>query len=199
MALTTNISTEILLRRIGEGDENAFREAFERYKEPFYAAAYKMTRSSVIAEEIVQEVFILLWNKRGLVSAAENSEAYLFTMLHHAIYAQFRKLARQKALLKKYSNHTADDEEYSNIEDILQQKENHRLVEEVIRKLPEQQQLVYRMAKQEGLSREVIADRLQISPNTVRNHLAAAVSAIRKHFTQDGLPALIWVVIWQSV
>lgn len=199
MTLTTTISTETLLKRIGAGDETAFREVFRRYKAPFYNAAYKMTRSAVIAEEIVQEVFILLWNKRQQVSAAQKTEAYLLTMLHHSIYAQFRKLARQKALLKKYSEQATDDWEDNVVEDMLQQKENQQLVETAIRKLPEQQQLVYRMAKQEGLSREVIAERLQISPNTVRNHLAAAVRAIRGHFMQDGLPALIWVAIWQSV
>jgi RNA polymerase sigma-70 factor (ECF subfamily) len=61
--------------------------------------------------------------------------------------------------------------------------------------MPPQQRLVYKLAKQEGWSREEIAERLNISPNTVRNHLAAAVEFLRSYF-KKGASVIIWAAIW---
>src|ERR1700730_80271 len=87
-----------LLLQIAEGDELAFRTVFDHFKAPFHAAAFKMTRSADAAEEIVQETFIALWNKRAQVAAARNPEAYLFKILHNSIYTHFRKLVLEKQL-----------------------------------------------------------------------------------------------------
>ncbi len=81
-----------LFLRIAEGDESAYRVVFDRYKAPFHSAAFRLTRKSVTAEDIVQEVFILLWTKRTLVTAADNPTHYLFTILYNSIYAHFKKI-----------------------------------------------------------------------------------------------------------
>ncbi|MBL7761698.1 MAG: RNA polymerase sigma-70 factor [Sediminibacterium sp.] len=192
-----NTTSNTLFRQVSEGNETAFRLVFEQYKAPFYTAAFKMIRSAELAEDIVQEVFISFWKKRELVALAENPEAYLFKMLHNVIYTQFRKLAQERELKQTLSDVDAALEEDS-VEALLLEKENRILFETVIGQLPAQQQMVYRLAKQEGLSREEIAEKLHISPNTVRNHLAAAVTFIRDYFNKEA-SALIWMAIWSSL
>lgn len=185
-----------LLQQVAEGDERAFRQIFDKYKEPFFAAAYKITRSSDLSEDIVQQVFVTLWTKKEQVAAAIKPENYLFTILHNHIYSHYRKLAMEKQMIRAVSKgvEAADD---NHVEEILFAKENQQLMEAVISKLPPQQQLVYRLWK-EGEGREEIAARLQISPNTVKNHLQDAKLFIRNYFKQN-ISELIWMAIWYSL
>lgn len=185
---------KMLLKQIGEGNEIAFRAIFDHYKAPFHAAAFKMTRSSEMAKEIVQETFILLWNKRTNVAEARDPESYLFKILHNEIYKQFRKMALERKL-KAHIEQAVHNEDDNPVEQLLLAKENREILENILSNIPAQQQLVYRLSKQEGLSRQEIADKLNISPNTVKNHLANAMEFIRKYF-QKGASALIWFIIF---
>lgn len=186
-----------LLLQVGNGNEPAFRTIFDFYKDRFFSASFKMTHCSNIAEEIVQEVFVSLWIKRAQVAAALNPEAYLFTMLHNSINAHFRKLALEKAMKQKLLQQS-DDIDVSPVEDILLAKENREMLESVIRQLPSQQRIVYKLSRQQGLSREQIAGQLNISPHTVKNHLQQAILFIRSYY-KAGASAFIWVAIWQSL
>ena len=172
---------KVLFVQTAQGDTTAFRCIFDIYKAPFYAAAFKMTRSAYLAEEIVQEVFILLWTKRQQVAAAEKPAAYLLTVLHNCIYAHFKKIAAEKNLKHLLLQNSNGPEEPS-LENMLQLKENQQLLREIISQLPPRQQLIYKLSKQEGLSRMEIASQLHISPHSVKNHLQDAVKSIRHYF-----------------
>ncbi|HLA58069.1 MAG TPA: sigma factor [Puia sp.] len=87
--------------QVSKGDETAFRAVYDLYKGPFYANALRITRSSDAAEEILQEVFIALWNKRVKVGDAINPIGYLFAILHNSIYFHFRKLALEKQMKQR--------------------------------------------------------------------------------------------------
>ncbi len=171
-----------LLQRIAQGDEAAFRIIFDHYKERFYAAAIKMTRSADTAEEIVQEVFITLWLRRGVLASVETPASYLFAIVYNNIYAHFKKLAVEKKMKQGVCLRISDTE--CPTEDRLIDKENQQLLQSLIQQLPPQQQSVYKLSKLEGLSRGEIAERLHISPNTVKNHLQEAVKFIRVHFSK---------------
>ena len=177
------------------GSEAAFRKLFDTYREPFFRAAFKMTRSTHTAEEIVQDVFVQLWTKREQVAAADKPDSYLVVMLHNTIYSHFRKLAQEKAVLKNIGKD--EDWEAATAEAILLDKDNKALLEAVIDGLPPQQRTVYQL-RQEGFSREEIAARLQISPNTVKNHLLQATKAVQEYF-RNNRSAFIWLAIWQSL
>jgi RNA polymerase sigma-70 factor (family 1) len=187
---------KILTKQMAAGDEQAFRTIFDYYKSPFYATAFKMTRSAHIAEEIVQEVFVTVWIKGQLIAAASRPADYMFTILHNCIYAHFRKIARERQLKSQLVKEQDESEDL--IELLLLEKENKAILENVISHMPAQQRLVYKLAKQEGWSREEIAERLNISPNTVRNHLAAAVEYLRRYF-KKGASVIIWTAIWMSL
>jgi RNA polymerase sigma-70 factor (ECF subfamily) len=171
-----------LLQRIAQEDEMAFRALFDLYKERFYATALKMTRSADIAEEIVQEIFVTIWLRRHALAEVEHPTAYLFTMVYHRVHAHFKKLALEKRVKQHIVNGNMDTE--CNSEDDMARKESQQLLQTLIRQLPAQQQQVYQLSTQEGLSRDEIASRLHISPNTVKNHLQKAVKYIRLHFSR---------------
>lgn len=171
-----------LLKRIAEGDENAFKIIFELYNKKFFGAAVKMTRSAHIAEEIVQEIFVTLWIKRSCLAFAQNPSSYLFSLAYNCIFAHFRKIAvertaRQYAAQERF-------ETGSSSEEWINGKETMETLEKIISHLPPRQQTIFRLSKQEDLSRNEIAKRLNISPNTVRNHLQEAVKFIRMKFNK---------------
>jgi RNA polymerase sigma-70 factor (ECF subfamily) len=187
---------KLLLKHIAGGDEEAFRVVFDHYKSAFYGAAFKMTRSAHISEEIVQEVFVTIWVKRQLIGDARHPENYIFTILHNCIYAQFRKIAREHQLKSKLEKEQEEGEEV--IESLLFEKENKAILDNVINQMPPRQRLIYKLAKQEGWSREEIAKGLNISPNTVRNHLASAIEFLRNYLRKNA-SIIIWMAIWMCV
>ncbi|MGN6297245.1 MAG: RNA polymerase sigma factor [Ginsengibacter sp.] len=185
-----------LIKQIAEDDEAAFKTIFDHYKAPFYSAAFKMTRSGSLAEEIVQEVFVKIWVKRKLIATAKRPADYIFTILHNCIYAQFRKLALEDKLKTTLARDSEESED--SIQLLLLEKENKAILENIINQMPARQRLIYKLAKQEGWSREEIARRLNISPNTVRNHLAAAIEFLRNYFRKNA-SIIIWTAIWMSL
>jgi RNA polymerase sigma-70 factor (ECF subfamily) len=184
-----------LIKQIAEDDEAAFRTIFDHYKAPFYSAAFKMTRSGSLAEEIVQEVFVKIWVKRKIIATAKRPADYIFTILHNCIYAQFRKLALEDKLKTTLAQDSEESED--SIQLLLLEKENKAILENIIDQMPPRQRLIYKLAKQEGWSREEIAKGLNISPNTVRNHLSAAIEFLRNYFRKNA-SIIIWTAIWMS-
>jgi len=197
MLKDSSLNIKALLLQVGKGNQAAFKAVFDFYKERFYSACFKMTKSGDVAEEIVQEVFISLWVKRHQVAAAANPEAYLLTILHNSIYAHFRKLALEKTLKKKILQRSSPIE-ISPVEDMLLAKENYQMLEAVISQLPPQQRIVYKLCRQQGLTREQIATQLHISPHTVKNHLQEAIKFIRSYYKLDA-SAFIWIAIWLCI
>lgn len=167
---------ESLLRLISGGDEDAFRVLFDHYRKRFHWVVMKMTGSGHVAEEITQEAFIKIWNQRESLEHVHNADAYFFTVVYRLVYKYYKKLAidekiEQAALLSPDSA--------SVTEETVLARESQRVINEAIGRLPPQQQLIYKLSKIEGLSREEIAGRLNISSNTVRNHLAEAMKSLR--------------------
>jgi len=167
---------KVLLAEIAIGDERAFRKLFDLYKERFYAVALKMTNSDEVAEDIVQDIFMNLWNKRKSLVNIDNPSSYFFTAVYRRVYHHYRKIALEKKLLQvsppaKEAVNTTDE--------MVLAHESENLIYKALEKLPPQQQLVFKLSKLEGLSREDVASQLQISPNTVKNHLATAIKFIR--------------------
>lgn len=168
------------LKRISNGDEKAFRSLFDRYKDRFYAAALKMTRSPELSEEIVQEVFVKLWLRRKVLARVENPTAYLFSIVYHCISAHFKKLALDRTLKERIAEIRSIQDHST--ENRIAENEIRQSLQKLLLQLPPQQRKVYQLSKEEGLSRDEIAQELGISPNTVKNHLLKAIKYLRLHW-----------------
>ncbi|MEO6844673.1 MAG: RNA polymerase sigma-70 factor [Ginsengibacter sp.] len=176
MLESSRYDEKALLAEIAIGNECAFKKLFDLYKERFYSVALKMTRSDEVSEDIVQDVFMHIWSKRESIMDVENPSSYFFTCVYRRVYQHYRKIALEKKLLQGVSS---IKESANTTEEIILAHESENLVSQAIAKLPPQQQLVFKLSKQEGLCREDIACQLHISPNTVKNHLSNAIKFIR--------------------
>lgn len=147
-----------------------------------------MTRSDEVAEDIVQDVFMNIWIKRESLVDVDNSSAYFFTAVYRRVYHHYRKIALEKKLLRVAP---PIKESVNTTEEMVLARESNELISQAIDKLPPQQQLVFKLSKQDGLSREDVARQLQISPHTVKNHLADALKFIRIFLHNSTLTFLI--------
>jgi RNA polymerase sigma-70 factor (family 1) len=166
-----------LLRRIAAGDEAAFTALFDAYKDRIYTIALRLTDSTLIAEEIVQDVFLRIWLKRDTLTLVDHFRAYLFTATRNQVFNVLKRLARQRALSGELISHVGG--ETSDTDNLLLDKEYQGILREAVDKLPLQQQQVYRLMKEQGLRRDQVAGQLAISPETVKAHLAQAMRSIR--------------------
>lgn len=182
---------KVLLEKVAAGDERAFRQLFDLYKERFYAVVLKMTGSDEVAKDIVQDTFMNIWDKRESLADVDNPSAYFFTAVYRRVYHHYRKVAQEKKLLQKASPVNAL---VNTTEEMVLAHESNELISEAVAKLPAQQKLVFKLSRQEGLSREDVARQLHISPNTVRNHLADAIKFIRAFLRNSAATFLI--IFW---
>lgn len=167
-----------LLYRLAGGSEEAFTDIFNLYRSKIYSVALNYLKSSALAEEIVQDVFLKLWLKRSDLLPVERLDAYLFIMARNIIFDRIKKLSYQaEAETRLFSQEPIiNDTEYR-----VREHEFEQFVQEAINMLPQQQKRVYQLAKIEGFSHEQIAEQMQLSRLTVKTHMAKALQFIRKY------------------
>jgi RNA polymerase sigma-70 factor (family 1) len=180
-----------LLNQVAQGDESAFRIVFDHYRDAIYTFACKVIQHETLAEEIVQDVFVKIWINRTGLSAVRQFPDFLFIIARNHTFNALRRLAREK----KLPLNTSAELEIAGVsaEAVILQRDYDRLLLQAISQLPPQQKLVYTLGRQEGLTREEIAAQLQISPETVKVHMAKALSTLRTYFKdhRDGILFLI--------
>lgn len=144
---------------------------------------YKLTDSAELAEDVVQEVFLKLWQNRAALSGVENPGGYIFRMAQNQAVTAFRKMARETLVLAELKDTVIKP--LVNAEDALAARELETKVRQVIETLPPQQKLVYTLSREQGLKYDEIAEKLQISPGTVKNHMIQALRTLRNALFKD--------------
>ena len=162
---------------ISNGDEGAFAQLFEQYKDRVYSMAFRLTKSNVTAEEIVQNVFLKIWLKRAGLNDIRNFSAYLFIVARNDVYKFLKQVSRRyKTSLALHNDQRIDGNDTA---DLLLDKEYNLLLQNAIQRLPNQQKQIYSLVKDRGFKRAEVAQQLHIQPETVKFHLAQAMKNIR--------------------
>ncbi|KAA9038662.1 RNA polymerase sigma-70 factor [Ginsengibacter hankyongi] len=166
-----------LLLLISQADENAFAKLFDYYRNRIYGIALKLTHSTTIAEEIVQDVFLKIWLRRDTLNEIDNFSAYLFTIARNETYKILKQIAKSFKIvaLDENNRYLAHD----NAQNYITDKEYGNLLQKAIDRLPGQQKQVYYLMKEGDLKRDEVAHHLNIQPETVKYHLAQAMKNIR--------------------
>lgn len=168
-----------LLCRIAQGDEAAFGELFQAYHQRLGAYVLRLTESRQATEEIVQDVFVKVWVRRATLVEIQHFDSYLFTAARNHVFNYIRNMARERdrqaALAAEVLVAETPEDDY------------HMLLDEAVAQLPQQQQRVYRLHKQEGLSHAEIASRMQLSVETVKKHMHLALRTIRDRLSLNRL------------
>jgi RNA polymerase sigma-70 factor (ECF subfamily) len=186
-----------LLQALSEGDETAFKHLFDAYWDHIYSVAFALTKSVPLAEDMVQEIFLKIWTQRTRLAAIDRFDNYLFIVARNHIYNALKK----ETLENRYRKHILDwfEARHETPEQDLLLKESQALIRQAITRLTPQQQLIYRMTREQGLSHEQVARELNISRNTVRNHIVHSLKTIREWLNDHADPLLAILCLLETL
>lgn len=176
MSSNSSLDQKKLLLELSQGSELAFTKLYNQYKNIVYATALKITKSKTLAEEVVQDVFLKIWQNHENLAEITNFENYLFIISRNHIFDMIKKIARETNLVSdiNYKNTVSDD-----TDNAIKDDQYNIILNQIIEQLPPQQQKIYKMAKWDGLSHQKIGENLGISTETVKKHMAQALKFVR--------------------
>ncbi|MEJ5091405.1 RNA polymerase sigma factor [compost metagenome] len=177
-------SKESLLERLKLGDLEAFNMIYEQYWSVLINESYKRLHNMALCEEVVQDVFIDLWQQRA-VREIQNLEAYLRTCMKFKVFEIYRKNRRTKSMLEENLSLMQEHEisEY----DQYAEKDLKSLIQEWIAHLPQKRKEIFKMRYLDELSTKEISEMTESSQNTVQNHLGISIAKLRKLIIQHFL------------
>ena len=190
--------TNDLASRLRNDDIDAFNTLYWKYHAAVYANALKLIKDPVIAEDIVQEVFVTLWGKRHAIDPEQDLAGWLFVVSHHKTVDQLKRKLKQ-ALVQK--NLSFSREDHSIIVNTDLKEEQLNAIEQAMDQLSPQKRKVFELCKVQGRTYKKAAEELHISKYTVKEYLSEAIVSIKKyigeHPRQTGV--LIYFLVFAGV
>lgn len=188
-----------LLLRISQGDAWAFRQLFTAYSGKVYALAIKLTKDAELAKDLTQEIFARLWVKREQLGGVLHFQGFLTTMALNLIRNHFRRKvlnAANEAFLVNYFEESAMAPDRA-----MEFKEFQCMVQEAVDHLPPQLNRSFTLSRMAGMSHAEIARQMELSPLTVKSHIARALTHIRAYLEQHAVRTLtlVCVVIFKKI
>lgn len=180
-----------LISLLKKGNEDAFRILFDIWHRKLFHFNFRYTKNREQAEEIVQDTLLTLWVNRVKLDNSYPLGPYLYTISKRMSLNVLRQAATSQKtaeILWRNFNDAANT-----TEEAVHLSELEELTEKALQNLPPQQQIVFRLSKYEGLSHQEIAERLDISKETVKKHSAEALKTLRIHLKKHGLAYLMLV------
>lgn len=181
------------IKRLREGDSLIFQQIYQDLAPKIYRLAYSFLKDKVQSEEVVQEAFIVFWENRQAFEIGRPIEPYLFTVSKRLVMDSFRKATSTNALREKLMLKIS--EKHNETEDKIILSDLMAFAEKAIQDLPRQQQIVFRLSRFEGLSYDEIGERLNLSKNTVKNHLVVAVKTLKTQFSSHEMIYFLLVFV----
>jgi RNA polymerase sigma-70 factor (ECF subfamily) len=165
-----------LVGSLRQSDQQAFNTLFRHYSAKVYHFSYGYLKSTEEAEEIVQETFVRIWEKRDTLDVSHSFSGFVFTIAQRLILNRIRKIRNEyhcKATLAKHLLPTQNETENTIIHNELE-----KVQQEALTDLPPRRKIIYQMIREEGMTHKQVAEQLNISVKTVEAQMTEAL----KHF-----------------
>ncbi|PSL47525.1 RNA polymerase sigma-70 factor (ECF subfamily) [Chitinophaga niastensis] len=179
-----NILDAELVLRLHNDEVSAFDSLYWKYHQAVYRNIFKFVKDAVTTEDILQEVFARLWEKRQDINAEQSVSGWLFVISFNMCVTYVRKKLREQTLHKNIFLSDTDDEvalERKNMDE-----EQYHLLEKAIATLSPKKRTIVTRCKLEGKTYDEVAKELNISRNTVKEHLSAAMIKLNDYMQRNG-------------
>lgn len=170
-----------LLMLLRQNSVTAFEVLYIRYKNRLESFCLFMLKSPTVAQDVVQEVFIKIWNARGTLNSDQSFSNYIYTLAKNQSLNELRS-AKRKFTMENILIRREEASEDENAETKLIMKEYQTLLQAAVNELSEQKRKIYIMSRNEGKSHKEIAEIMQISPHTVQSHISDSLRSISDYF-----------------
>lgn len=195
MAVAEHSESE-LVAGLRNNEEPVFTIVFKNYRSRIYSFAWRFLKHRELCEEIVQETLINLWINRHQLDPKYPLGPYIYTIARRLTLNVLRNAATAGAAREKLWIDL--QEAHNDTEETILLTDLQEFTEQAVSKLPNQQQLIFKLSRYEGLSHDEIAKTLNLSKHTVNNHLVEALKNLRKHFKNSGISysmLIVWLLL----
>lgn len=183
---------EQLVRNLSKGSILAFNTLFRFYSGKLYRFVNGYLRSPEESEEVVQEVFLTLWEKRTELKDELSLRSYLFTIAFNVVKKHFRS----KSYLKKYLDSGLWSDINMDTAGTIDYDSVYSYIKDLIERLPERRKEIFIRSRFEGMSIAEIAQELGISHKTVENQITAALKFLRQNLDREFFPVLLFLYLF---
>lgn len=177
-----DLSDKLLIEKYRNGNASAFNVLFKRYYDSLYGYTLKNVKDVCVAEELVMDVMLGLWKKKGEILIEEDLKAYLYRSVKNAIYNHYRKKALQTISMDQVNEsarHLAKAADHE-----LEVRELDSIYRLHLQQLSPQRRRVYELSREQHMTYAEIAKDMDISVNTVENYMVASLNFFRKQLKE---------------
>ncbi len=192
-----NFQTEQeMIVSLKRGSISAFESLFENYSQKLYRFSYSYLKSELEAEDVVQEVFLKLWENRSRLKIGTSFQSYLFTIAFNSILKSFNKKVKQDKFRTDLFELLAT--ENTSLEDQLDFEALLSRLDLLIEQMPARRKEIFLKRKKEGKTVQTIALEMGISEKTVENQITEAMNFLRKSFSKDKISGKLFFLLFIS-
>lgn len=183
----------LLILELKRGSKDAFDRIYKLYAGRLFSYCKQYTKSREDAEEIVQDVFVTLWNRREAIRQEETLHSLLFTISKHRVINAYRSTINSPIYedYVDYQNELSTSEGYDRVE----YEQYVKIVKDAIRHLPSTQQHVIILSRFSQLSNKEIAERLSLSEQTIKNQLSVGLKTLREILTKILMSSIVFQML----
>lgn len=184
-----------LIFSLKAGDSSAFSILYNRHKQSLAANLLKLLKSEELTFDLLQDLFLKVWENRNQINPEKSFGGYLFTIAENMVADYYRRAARDTKMQLAIMQSTT--EIYSYIEENLLFRENSALLREAVALMPTQRRKVFTLCKLEGKSYKEIEEIMGINAKTINSHLFQASKFLKAYFNDQS--RLITIVIVSAI
>ena len=182
-----------LVEGLIKGNISCFDELFEKYSKKLYVFSMNYLKSEADSEEIVQAVFVKIWENRHQLKTELSFKAFIFKVAHNEILKGFRKKAYHQSFVKDQlvqSEINSDDEKRIEYKSILNE------VNKLINLLPEKRRVIFIKSRIDGMTSTEIAEQMNIAKSTVDNNLTEALKFLKSKASNLSFNILLFLYLF---
>ena len=190
MTAYKKLTDEQLVILLKKGDQAAFTEIYLRYSEKLAGFAASKLYSLDDARDLLHDLFVTFWETRDELNITSNLQSYLFTILRRRIIDKIRKNVTRGEYAVMLQSLTAAH--HSGTEQQIAEKELQQQIKKALNELPPRVKEIYQLSREENLNTREIAQKLNLSEQTVKNQLTVALKHLRQALGSIALATFAW-------
>jgi RNA polymerase sigma-70 factor (ECF subfamily) len=192
--MDTNFNIKVIVKRLAKDDKKALDELYNIYYPRLYAFAKKFLKVEDQINDIIQDVFIKLWENRNKIKSHDTFNSWIFTITKNAIITYFREKIKEDSFHARVKEMATSNIFF--IDNSVEYNDIKEKVDLIVDQLPDKRKQVFILSREQGLSNKEIADKLSISIKTVEDHNMHAIKFLRKHLKALDIVTLLYLAIF---
>ncbi|MCG8308449.1 MAG: RNA polymerase sigma-70 factor [Cytophagales bacterium] len=181
MLVNLNHSDKELLQKVMQGCEKSFELLFKKYHGFLYHYTFRVFRDESIADEVVHKTFIKIWELKETLADIRSFKSYIFSINRSLVVEELRTISRNRRLAERLAQRIVRS--HNSVEDEVIYNDLEALARRAVEQLPAKRREIFKLSRNNGYSHKEIAQKLNISENTVKVSVHKSLKQIRDYMS----------------